>query len=159
MGGSDLWLNRVFWWTSALVLVCGGFDGRRAKGGYADGFNLGGRLRWPGDWLGCGGALGWIRVVGEEAGRGGSVEFGLVQIRTSAWESVGAGTYPAAVAIDGSMAAMWRRVVSCNDFFLFFLGVLFSCLVFWLGLLTSYSFELGFGVLGSIIVSFAWRYP
>ena len=102
--------------------------------------------------MGGGGALGRIRVVGVKAGRGGSVEFGLVQIRTSVAENFGAGTYSATVAIVGSIAAMWRRVVGRNDFFLFFLRVLFFCLVFWLGLISPYSFELEFGVLDSIIV-------
>ena len=45
-----------------------------------------------------------------------------------------------------------------DDFFLFFLRVLFFSLVFWLGLISPYSFELGFWVLGSTIVPFAWRY-
>lgn len=62
------------------------------------------------------------------------------------------------MAIEDSMATMWRRVVGCNDFFLFFLRVLFFCLIFWLDIKSPYSFELRFGVLGSTIVLFAWHY-
>lgn len=85
-----------------LVIVCGGFDERRV----AMHMDFG----WEIDvvqWLSGGGALGSIKVFGEEASRNGSVGFGLVHMRTSARESFGAGTYLAMVAIDGSMVAMW----------------------------------------------------
>ncbi|KAK9913737.1 hypothetical protein M0R45_037546 [Rubus argutus] len=82
--GLSRWLGMGLWWTSALSLVCGGFD--RRKVAMLMGF------AWENDvvdWLGGGGVLGLIRVVGEEVGRDGSVGFDLVHIKTSATESFG----------------------------------------------------------------------
>lgn len=57
-------LGMAFWWTSALVLVCGGFDRQRAAMQIGFGWEID-----VGDWLGGGGALGGIKVVGERLAR------------------------------------------------------------------------------------------